>query len=104
MLLTLNAPLFFMHMQIEKQVEAHPNIKVIFLCSPGNPTGSALSHESMRRVLTMPNYKGIVAIDEAYVDFIEADKEGSTATWVQEYPNLIVMQTMSKSFGLAGVR
>ncbi|KAG0039671.1 histidinol-phosphate transaminase [Podila clonocystis] len=90
--------------EIEKQVEAHPNIKVIFLCSPGNPTGSALSHESMRRVLTMPNYKGIVAIDEAYVDFIEADKEGSTATWVQEYPNLIVMQTMSKSFGLAGVR
>jgi len=90
--------------EIEKQVEAHPNIKVIFLCSPGNPTGSALSHESMRRVLTMPNYKGIVAIDEAYVDFIEADKEGTTATWVQEYPNLIVMQTMSKSFGLAGVR
>ncbi|KAF9336685.1 histidinol-phosphate transaminase [Podila minutissima] len=90
--------------EIEKQVEAHPNIKVIFLCSPGNPTGSALSHESMRRVLTMPNYKGIVAIDEAYVDFIEADKEGSTATWVKEYPNLIVMQTMSKSFGLAGVR
>jgi len=93
-----------MHMQIEKQVKAHPNIKVIFLCSPGNPTGSALSHESMRRVLTMPDYKGIVAIDEAYVDFIEADKEGTTATWVQEYPNLIVMQTMSKSFGLAGVR
>ncbi|KAF9425457.1 histidinol-phosphate transaminase [Podila epigama] len=90
--------------EIEKQVEAHPDIKVIFLCSPGNPTGSALSHESMRRVLTMPNYKGIVAIDEAYVDFIESDKEGTTATWVKEYPNLIVMQTMSKSFGLAGVR
>ncbi|KAG0261784.1 histidinol-phosphate transaminase [Mortierella polycephala] len=90
--------------EIEKQVEAHPNIKVIFLCSPGNPTGSALSHESMKRVLSMPNYKGIVAVDEAYVDFIEAGKEGSTATWVKDYPNLIVMQTMSKSFGLAGVR
>ncbi|KAG9322796.1 hypothetical protein KVV02_005544 [Mortierella alpina] len=90
--------------EIEKQVANHPNIKVIFLCSPGNPTGSALSHESMKRVLTMPNFKGIVAVDEAYVDFIEAGKEGSTATWVKDYPNLIVMQTMSKSFGLAGVR
>ncbi|KAF9983195.1 histidinol-phosphate transaminase [Mortierella antarctica] len=90
--------------EIEKQVANHPNIKVIFLCSPGNPTGSALSHESLKRVLTMPNFKGIVAVDEAYVDFIEAGKEGSTATWVKDYPNLIVMQTMSKSFGLAGVR
>ncbi|KAK3815836.1 MAG: histidinol-phosphate aminotransferase [Linnemannia gamsii] len=90
--------------EIEKQVAAHPNIKIIFLCSPGNPTGSALSHESMKRVLTMPNYKGIVAVDEAYVDFIDAGKEGSTATWTKDYPNLVVMQTMSKSFGLAGVR
>jgi len=85
-------------------VEAHPNIKIIFLCSPGNPTGSALSHESIKRVLTLPSYKGIVAVDEAYVDFIDAGKEGSTATWVKDYPNLVVMQTMSKSFGLAGVR
>ncbi|KAK3819640.1 MAG: histidinol-phosphate aminotransferase [Benniella sp.] len=90
--------------EIEKQIDAHPNIKVIFLCSPGNPTGSALTHESIRRVLTLPNYKGIVAVDEAYVDFIDASKEGSTAAWVKEYPNLIVMQTLSKSFGLAGVR
>ncbi|KAG0370554.1 histidinol-phosphate aminotransferase [Gamsiella multidivaricata] len=90
--------------EIEKQINEHPNIKVIFLCSPGNPTGSALTHESIRRVLTLPNYKGIVAVDEAYVDFIDASKEGTTATWVKEYPNLIVMQTMSKSFGLAGVR
>ncbi|KAF8933910.1 histidinol-phosphate aminotransferase [Dissophora ornata] len=90
--------------EIQKQVEAHPNIKIIFLCSPGNPTGSALNHESIRRVLTLPNYKGVVVVDEAYVDFIDANKEGSTATWVTEYPNLIVAQTMSKSFGLAGVR
>ncbi|KAF9355048.1 histidinol-phosphate transaminase [Mortierella sp. AD094] len=90
--------------EIERQIEAHPNIKVIFLCSPGNPTGSALTHESIRRILTLPNYKGIVAVDEAYVDFIDSSKEGTTATWVKEYPNLIVMQTMSKSFGLAGVR
>ncbi|KAF9897320.1 histidinol-phosphate transaminase [Lobosporangium transversale] len=90
--------------EIEKQVEAHPNIKAIFLCSPGNPTGSALTHESIRRVLTLPNYKGVVVVDEAYVDFIDANKEGTTATWVNDYPNLIVMQTMSKSFGLAGVR
>ncbi|KAI1314379.1 histidinol-phosphate transaminase [Mortierella claussenii] len=90
--------------EIKKQVDANPNIKVIFLCSPGNPTGSALTHDSIRRVLTLPNYKGIVAVDEAYVDFIDHSKEGTTASWVKDYPNLIVTQTMSKSFGLAGVR
>ncbi|KAG0231488.1 histidinol-phosphate transaminase [Actinomortierella wolfii] len=90
--------------EIAKQIDAHPNIKIIFLCSPGNPTGSALSHDTIRKVLTLPNYKGIVAVDEAYVDFIDPAKEGSVATWVKDYPNLIVMQTMSKSFGLAGIR
>ncbi|KAG0304744.1 histidinol-phosphate transaminase [Dissophora globulifera] len=90
--------------EIEKQVKAHPEIKIIFLCSPGNPTGSALNHDSIRRVLSLPDYKGVVVVDEAYVDFVDSSREGTTATWVTDYPNLIVAQTMSKSFGLAGVR
>ncbi|KAF9167728.1 histidinol-phosphate transaminase [Actinomortierella ambigua] len=90
--------------EIAKQIDAHPNIKLIFLCSPGNPTGSALNHDSIRKVLNLPNYKGVVVVDEAYVDFVDPAKEGSVATWVKDYPNLIVMQTMSKSFGLAGIR
>lgn len=49
------------------------------------------------------DYKGLVIVDEAYVDFVDKE-EGSVATWVDKYPNLVVMQTLSKSFGLAGIR
>ncbi|KAI9490826.1 histidinol-phosphate aminotransferase [Zychaea mexicana] len=83
-------------------VKANPDIKIIFLCSPGNPTGTCLKHDSIREVLES-GYEGIVVVDEAYVDFV-AGENGSVGTWVDKYPNLVVMQTLSKSFGLAGIR
>ncbi|KAI8137498.1 histidinol-phosphate aminotransferase [Fennellomyces sp. T-0311] len=83
-------------------VKANPEIKVMFLCSPGNPTGTCLTHDSIRQVLES-DYEGIVVVDEAYVDFVEQEN-GSVAGWVDKYPNLLVMQTLSKSFGLAGIR
>lgn len=72
------------------------------MCSPGNPTGTCLKHADIKAVLES-DYEGIVAVDEAYVDFVDKE-EGSVATWVDRYPNLVVMQTLSKSFGLAGIR
>ncbi|KAI7902865.1 histidinol-phosphate aminotransferase [Cokeromyces recurvatus] len=83
-------------------LKANPEIKIIFLCSPGNPTGTCLSHDSIRAVLES-DFQGLVVVDEAYVDFVEKE-EGSVAAWVDKYPNLVVMQTLSKSFGLAGIR
>ncbi|OBZ90238.1 Histidinol-phosphate aminotransferase [Choanephora cucurbitarum] len=83
-------------------IKSNPDIKLIFLCSPGNPTGTCLSHASIRAVLES-DYEGIVVVDEAYVDFVDKE-EGSVANWVDQYPNLVVMQTLSKSFGLAGIR
>ncbi|KAG2217328.1 hypothetical protein INT45_010777 [Circinella minor] len=83
-------------------VKANPEIKLIFLCSPGNPTGSCLNHDSIRQVLES-DYEGVVVVDEAYVDFVVGDN-GSVANWIDKYPNLVVMQTLSKSFGLAGIR
>ncbi|KAJ1778502.1 histidinol-phosphate transaminase, partial [Coemansia sp. RSA 2523] len=80
-----------------------PTIKIIWLCSPGNPTGTYLREEDVRRVLDSA-FEGLVVIDEAYVDFVRADKGESYARLVREYPQLLVMQTMSKSFGLAGIR
>ncbi|SPN98599.1 probable histidinol-phosphate transaminase [Cephalotrichum gorgonifer] len=78
------------------------SIKVAYLCSPGNPTGSRLAKEDVTRVLSHPTWNGIVVLDEAYVDF---SPEGSSlAEWVLEWPNLIVMQTLSKAFGMAGIR
>jgi histidinol-phosphate aminotransferase len=79
-----------------------PNVKMAYLCSPGNPTGSLLAKEDVRAVLEHPTWNGIVVLDEAYVDF--ADETASLAEWVAEWPNLVVLQTLSKAFGMAGIR
>ncbi|KAJ2158329.1 histidinol-phosphate transaminase [Coemansia sp. RSA 552] len=82
---------------------SNPAIKVIWLCSPGNPTGTYLRDEDVRRVLESP-FQGIVMMDEAYVDFVRPERGESYARLVPQYPGLFVMQTMSKGFGLAGIR
>jgi histidinol-phosphate aminotransferase len=86
--------------QVDKIFEAvDANTKIIFLCSPNNPTGNSFSEESVRTLLE--KFNGFIVIDEAYIDF--SDKEG----WLQkldQYPNLIITQTLSKAYGLAGIR
>lgn len=81
---------------------ADNHVKLAYLCSPGNPTGSLLAKEDVRAVLEHPTWNGIVVLDEAYVDF--ADDGASLAEWVAEWPNLVVLQTLSKAFGMAGIR
>ncbi|KAJ2684609.1 histidinol-phosphate transaminase [Coemansia sp. RSA 1285] len=81
----------------------NPAIKIIWLCSPGNPTGTYLREADVRRILES-GFVGLVVMDEAYVDFLNPEKGESYAKLVAEYPGLFVMQTMSKSFGLAGIR
>ncbi|KAJ7698606.1 histidinol-phosphate aminotransferase [Mycena rosella] len=88
--------------EIKRAVDADPSIKLIFLCSPGNPTGTLIPLSSIRAVLDYSNFKGIVVVDEAYIDF--ASDDASAVSLIKEYANLVVMQTLSKSFGLAGVR
>jgi histidinol-phosphate aminotransferase len=73
--------------------------KLIFLCSPNNPTGNSLNRDDVEAVLN--NYWGIVVIDEAYINFA---KSKSFIQELAEYPNLVVMQTLSKAWGLAALR
>jgi histidinol-phosphate aminotransferase len=75
------------------------NTKMIFLCSPNNPTGNSFSDESV--VTLLQNFKGLVVIDEAYIDF---SKKQSWINELDEYPNLVITQTLSKAYGLAGIR
>ncbi|OAA61352.1 histidinol-phosphate aminotransferase [Cordyceps fumosorosea ARSEF 2679] len=77
-------------------------IKLAYFCSPGNPTGSLLARADVEAVLAHPTWNGVVVLDEAYVDF--ADDSASLAELVTEHPNLVVMQTLSKAFGMAGIR
>jgi histidinol-phosphate aminotransferase len=86
--------------QVEKILNAvDENTKIIFLCSPNNPTANSFSDESVVKLLQ--NFKGLVVIDEAYIDF---SKKQSWMNELDEYPNLVITQTLSKAYGLAGIR
>ena len=79
-------------------------IKLTFLCSPGNPTGTLIPLDDIRAILSNPDYKGLVVVDEAYIDF---GPDGSSAVRLlvdEGWSNLVIMQTLSKGFGLAGIR
>ncbi|TYZ64847.1 hypothetical protein PybrP1_008151 [[Pythium] brassicae (nom. inval.)] len=80
---------------------ATPATKIIFLCSPGNPTANALRTTDILTILNNKSYKGFVVVDEAYVDFSDI---ASLCTLVKAFPRLVVLQTLSKGFGLAGIR
>jgi len=75
------------------------NVKLVFLCSPNNPTGNVLKRDILFKILN--SFNGMVVIDEAYIDF------SSEPSWIEEvknYQNLIVLQTLSKAWGLANLR
>lgn len=77
------------------------NVKLIYLCSPNNPTGNIVDPSLIRRVLDMAAGKAIVAIDEAYIEFCP---QASIVSWLENYPNLVILRTLSKAFALAGLR
>ncbi|EGO03454.1 hypothetical protein SERLA73DRAFT_174936 [Serpula lacrymans var. lacrymans S7.3] len=88
--------------EVKRAVVSDPSIKLIFLCSPGNPTGTLVSLSAIRSLLDFEPFKGIVVVDEAYIDF--AGENASAVSLVKDYANVCVLQTLSKSFGLAAIR
>lgn len=82
---------------LENLIDAHT--KIIWLCSPNNPTGNSLNRTDIEMVLN--NFNGVVVIDEAYINFA---RQKSFVQELKEYPNLVVLQTLSKAWGLAGLR
>ena len=76
-----------------------PNTKILFLCSPNNPTGNVFNRDTVTELLQ--KFQGLVVIDEAYIDFTQ---QPSWTMELDNYPNLIVTQTLSKAYGMAGIR
>jgi len=83
--------------QILKAV--NQNTKILFLCSPNNPSGNSFTNQIVEELLV--KFKGLVVIDEAYIDFSE---ENSWLERLAQFPNLVITQTLSKAYGLAGIR
>jgi histidinol-phosphate aminotransferase len=94
-LLTEDFQLDLIH--LENLVDA--NTKLIWICSPNNPTGNSINRDDIETVLN--NFNGIVVIDEAYINFA---KQRSFIQELSDYPNLVILQTFSKAWGLAGLR
>ena len=80
-----------------KKVLAAENLKLVFICSPNNPTGNSI--DAIEEILL--NFNGIVVVDEAYIDF---SQNKSLSEKLNQYPNLMVLQTLSKAWGLAAAR
>jgi len=76
-------------------------VKLVYVCSPNNPTGNLIDPAELRAVLEMTRGRAIVAIDEAYIEFCP---QATVTGWLQEYPHLAVLRTLSKAFALAGLR
>jgi len=79
--------------------QANANTKLLFLCSPNNPSGNSFNTDLIEKLLI--EFSGIVVLDEAYIDFSEQE------SWLQrldEFPNLVITQTFSKAYGMAGIR
>ena len=83
--------------QVLKACDKHT--KVVFLCSPNNPTGNSLKRTEIEKIIL--GFEGIVVIDEAYIDF---SNEPSWLASLDQYPNIIVLQTFSKAWGMAALR
>lgn len=82
---------------IAEAIDEHT--KLIFICSPNNPTGNSIIRTDIETILA--NFKGLVIIDEAYINFA---KQRTFIQELTEYPNLVILQTFSKAWGLAGLR
>ncbi|MHB9141659.1 MAG: histidinol-phosphate transaminase [Paludibacter sp.] len=79
--------------------KANENTKLIWICSPNNPTGNSLNRDEIHKLLYW--FRGIVVLDEAYIDFAS---EESFSKYLPQYPNLVILQTFSKAWGNAGIR
>lgn len=90
---------FNINLQAVSKAITEENLKLILICSPNNPTGNCISHQTIVSILD--SFSGIVLVDEAYIEFAP---EKSVLSLIEEYPNLIVSKTLSKAWGLASAR
>jgi len=92
-------PSFQIDLEVVNEIMFNPLVKLIFICSPNNPTGNTIDISAIEYILS--SFSGVVVVDEAYIDFSE---QKSLISLLDKYANLVVLQTMSKAWGLASAR
>ena len=86
---------------LRQTLENDSNVKVVFVCTPNNPTGGVLTKETVDQLIEVTRGRAILVIDEAYIDFIP---EASVVNRLKDAPHLVIIRTLSKAFALAGIR
>ncbi len=81
--------------------QQNKNIKIIFICSPNNPTGNVLNKADILKICEAYAGKSLIVVDEAYIDYADTP---SMAEYINQYKNLVILRTFSKAYGLAGAR
>ena len=92
---------FSLDLTAVEDVVAHGDVRVVFVCSPANPTGQALSMKDIRRLAKAVSGKAVLVIDEAYAEFSTI---GSARDLLGEFPHLVLLRTLSKAYAMAGAR
>jgi histidinol-phosphate aminotransferase len=88
-------------LNLEGISESLDGVKLIYVCSPNNPTGQIIDPQDMRALLEMTRGKALVIADEAYIEFCP---QATLSGWLADYPHLVILRTLSKAFALAGLR
>lgn len=86
---------------LDKKALIQSNAKIIYLCSPNNPTANSFLQEDLLEIIEAKLGKSIIVLDEAYIEF---SKQESFSSFLKQYPHLIILRTLSKAFSLAGIR
>lgn len=81
-----------------------PKTDMVWLCNPNNPTGTYISHQAIEKFMNQVPQSVTVVVDEAYIDFVTAEKQASVVDLLSQFDNLAVLRTFSKAYGLANVR
>lgn len=87
-----------------RELAGHPEVSLVFIANPNNPTGTWLSADAIETFLESLPPEVIVAYDEAYFDYMAPDLRGDSRAWLERFPNLVVCRTFSKAYGIAGLR
>lgn len=87
-----------------RALQAHPDVALVFIANPNNPTGTWLPAADIEAFLAQVPPQVIVALDEAYYEYMDPALRGDVRAWLDRYPNLVVFRTFSKAYGLAGLR
>lgn len=93
-----------LQLNTKAMLAALDSVKLVFICQPSNPLGNRVDRDALQGFIEAVGSRALVIVDEAYIEFVDDSNQASAAQWLNDYPQLVVLRTLSKAFGLAAIR